>query len=425
MRLLVNLGIDPAKNWPDQLVKVQRLVRVVVELQVVRGEARVDQRKLPALGVPVGCLAAARAQREPVGKLVGRITAPTRILVAANLRGHPDPALVIDHRIMRIRGIIRRVGPEMLVAPVQGRTVGRREPRRDLRFVLAGRDSERKRAVLPRVHHHELPMTRIHGIDTPTGVHRRMLLIGRDLIVHEGVVIAHVPQRHDDVAFDPLGTGRSGGYFAFGDALGPVGVDLQRGILALRGEHAIHRVTANARAQTPLPGFLRRLQLGLRRAHVVDIPRLGIAELMAEVAARLELIDPVILVRHGDAQPVALWPGARELVLGGRRQQRQPVVGRIDLGSLLLGFRRGHLQGDLAGAGFSVNGARIHQTVPTNPDLVVGSGQFGQHKPAAVIGDDDLNEVGGEILGFGDDPHASFGTLLSLNDTGDVTRRVG
>src|SRR4030095_1341207 len=47
LRLVVDLRIDPADDRPRQLVEVHRLIRIVVELQVMRGVAGVDEHELP------------------------------------------------------------------------------------------------------------------------------------------------------------------------------------------------------------------------------------------------------------------------------------------------------------------------------------------------------------------------------------------
>ena len=49
-----------------------------------------------------------------------------------------------------------------------------------------------------------------------------MILVGRNLVVHERVIIPYVPQRYDYVALHPFRTLRSGRHFTFSDAIGPV-----------------------------------------------------------------------------------------------------------------------------------------------------------------------------------------------------------
>ena len=74
-----------------------------------------------------------------------------------------------------------------------------------------------------RIHDDELAVAGADRVDAPAGVHRGMVLVGRDLIVHEGMVVAHVPQRHDEIALDAFRPRRRRRHVALGDALGPVG----------------------------------------------------------------------------------------------------------------------------------------------------------------------------------------------------------
>src|ERR1019366_5168687 len=97
VRLVVDLRVDPAEDGAGQLVEVDGFIRVVVELDVVGGEAGVDQGELLSFGIPEGSLAAAGLEREPRGVLVVGIAAPGWIGIGANLGGHPDAALAVDH----------------------------------------------------------------------------------------------------------------------------------------------------------------------------------------------------------------------------------------------------------------------------------------------------------------------------------------
>ena len=129
--LVVHLGVDPAEDGAGQLVEIQGLVRIVVELQMMRGKTRIDQRELARFRVEVGGLPPAVAEREPIGEFVARIAAPCRILVAADLRRHPNTALAVEHGIVRIGGIVGRVRPQMFHAPEHRGAIGSREARRD------------------------------------------------------------------------------------------------------------------------------------------------------------------------------------------------------------------------------------------------------------------------------------------------------
>ena len=129
-----------------QLVEVDGLVRVVVELQVMRRVAGVDEHELLRLRIEERRLPAAVAQREPRGELVRRVVAPARVGVGANLRRHPHAALAVEHRVVRIGRVVRRVGPEMRVAPPQRRAIRPRETRRHLGARRASRESRSRRS---------------------------------------------------------------------------------------------------------------------------------------------------------------------------------------------------------------------------------------------------------------------------------------
>ena len=207
------------------------------------------------------------------------------------------------------------------------------------------------RRVLVRIQHHELAVAGRDRIDAAVGVHGRMVLVGRGFVVHERMVVAHVPQGHDEVALDALRARRRRRHFALGDAFGPVGVGLERSLLALVVEHAVHRGAAHAGAEPPFPGLRMRLELRLRLQDVVDVARLGVAELMAEVAVGFDRVDPMVLGQHVRAEPVALRARAGKLLCGRRLEQRQPVVARIDLRRFLRSFgeRRGQRHRVVAG----------------------------------------------------------------------------
>jgi len=83
---VVHLRVYPAEHGAGQLVEIQRLVGIVVELQMVRGKTRIDQSELARLRVEERSFAARCCGVEPGGEFVVRIVAPCRILIAADLR---------------------------------------------------------------------------------------------------------------------------------------------------------------------------------------------------------------------------------------------------------------------------------------------------------------------------------------------------
>src|SRR5205814_21057 len=120
---------------PAQFVEIQRLVGIVIELQMVSAVAGFNELPLLRLRIVVRGLAAAAIQWEPIGGFISkaRVAAPGRSLVAANLRRCPYASFAVEHRVMRIRRIVRRIGPKMFVTPPQRRRLRRRETRWNFR----------------------------------------------------------------------------------------------------------------------------------------------------------------------------------------------------------------------------------------------------------------------------------------------------
>ena len=424
--LVVNLRIDPAENGTAQFVEIHGLIRIGVELQVMRGVAGFDQLELLGLRVVVGCLPAAALQRVPCGVLVARIAAPARLRVAANLRGQPYAALAVEHRIVRIRRIVGRIGPQMLVAPEKGRTVRRGEARRDFVLGLARGDVDGIRAVVGLIQNHQLAVARVHRIVRPAAIDLRMMLIGRDLIVHEGMIVADIPLGRHDVALDSRGARRHRRHGPVLDVVGPVRERLQVCVFAHLGHGGVHVGPANADAQPPLPGFRTGLELGLGRENVGQVARQRITKLMAEIATLLQLIDPVVLVRHAHPKAVAIRvvvgfftrPGKE--VLGRRSQQRQPVIARINLRGFLGSLRGLDFQRQGGGGGFRIDRSGIQDSIPSDENLVIDRRQIGQHVAALIVGHDGLDHLGLEIVGLRNHPHAGFGTFFTPDGATDV-----
>src|SRR5690606_10854258 len=96
----------------------ERVVRVLGELQVMRREAGVDERVFAALGLVNGEVPARALGREELrGRVIGAGLAERRLILRrADRSGVPDPALVVEHRIVGVRAAV----PDRLVAPVRG-----------------------------------------------------------------------------------------------------------------------------------------------------------------------------------------------------------------------------------------------------------------------------------------------------------------
>ena len=139
-----------------------------------------------------------------------------------------------------------------------------------------------------------------------------MVLVGRNLVVHEGVIIPDVPQRYDNVALHPLRTLRSGRHFSLSDAIGPVREHFQRGIVAHGVQCRIHGIAPNAAVEPAIPGIERRLDVRLHFVHIIERARQPVPELMTEIAAGFQRVDPVILREHAGAHTIALSARARK-----------------------------------------------------------------------------------------------------------------
>src|SRR5262245_8296560 len=111
--------------------------------------------------------------------------------------------------------------------------------------------------------------------------------------MHEGMVGAPIPLRDDNVALNSRRTRRL--YlrrFAFGNPVCPIREHLQRiGSVQTRCGSA-HTATANTRLQTIVPSLDGGLQFGFCLEDVIECAGDRVAELMAEVAARLERMHP-------------------------------------------------------------------------------------------------------------------------------------
>src|SRR5262245_11427478 len=125
---------------------------------MVSSVASLDQLPLLSLRIVVRRLAATAIQRKPVSRLVAHssVSAPRRRLVAAKLGRGPYAAFAVQHRVVRIGWIVRRIRPEMFVAPEKRRSLRSREARRNLGLIFARGNVDRIRAVLSRIHHDQL-----------------------------------------------------------------------------------------------------------------------------------------------------------------------------------------------------------------------------------------------------------------------------
>ena len=300
---------------------------------MVRLEAGADQRDLAGLGLDHRQVPRRGLQREHLGRrMVRALLAEVRIRRRADARGEPDPALLVVHRVVRAGLAV----PDRLLAPV-----GRRRHRIVLvrrRLRIAHRHLERRGLVIDRIEHrNEVGAVLDRAVDQAVGVERRLALVGRGDVVQVVLGIGKIPLGDDDVALAALRARRpGGGQFARGDAVGPVGEELERALgvdAADRGRHVVHGLAGQ---DAPRPGVLR--------LHVGEHRRDGAGRLVAERVAA------VAAVGLGDVEPfgLALHVADREFALRRRLEHRVPVDRRIDFGGRLRGRRRRGEVDDLA-----------------------------------------------------------------------------
>ena len=154
----------------------------------------------PVFRVVVRRVTTAGLHRPVAGEPVGRaLLAPARVRPVAHLRGHPDAALGVHHRVVRVGGVLVAVRtaapPQQLLAPVVGRIdLHLREAGLHAVLILRpNRDLDLDGAVVVRVHDGQRAMPGRHAVDRAGGVDRGVALVGRDLVVDEGGVDAPVP----------------------------------------------------------------------------------------------------------------------------------------------------------------------------------------------------------------------------------------
>ena len=150
-------------------------------------------------------------------------------------------------------------------------------------------------------------------------------------------------------------------------------------------------------------------------------------------------------VNAGVERTKALWnfPGrqvaylvAREALLGlqdhvligqisfGDSEEAKPVICRIHLRGRASVRCDNRLEIEVLPR-FGRDACRIHQAVATHEHLVVHLWQFRQDVASLTVGDHNLGELRRQLHGFGDHPHACFGTVRACNDSLNVIGSAG
>ena len=414
--LFVDLDVEPADDRTDR-AEIQALALLETELQVVGVEAGVDELDVLRRRIVVGDV-----PRRPVQRVVLRVgvvralAAPRGVAGTANLVGHPHPSLPVHHGVVRIAGVV----PDEIVAPVDRRLqvlpvdVG---PEVALAGRVAHRQDHLPRLVGAGVDPHQLVVGELDAVDGAAGIDPGVALVGRDLVVDVPGLAAPLPQGQHDVALASLRARRRRGHLAGPDAVGPVGVHRDRALRPEAAQPAVHQGAPLPCLHPMRPGRLR----GVEVAGVQDLAGRLVPELVAELAALLQAVDPGCLVSHARRDAVAGVAGAGKLVFGRDLHQRVPVVGGIDLGRLA-GVRGGYrveVQRVARAAGDPLG---VPQAVPAHPDLVAGVGQVRQHVLPVVIGHHDLAELRVEVVGLGDHPDPRLGPVRAPDHAADVVR---
>ena len=296
---------------------------------------------------------------------------------------------------------------------MQDREIGRAR-----RVGIAHRHVDRRRGVLHRIEHRQILRAFLgRAIERTVGVDGRIASVGADRIVQIGLRVRPVPQRHDEVALDPLRALRRGRrHGAGGNPVGPVGEQFQRALGVEPADVVDHVGRRLTRLDACLPGLDRAGELAQLR---LDRAGRGIAQLMAgEAAIGLDDVEPLSLGFQGFRHAVAVGAGPREIARRRHCEHRIPVERRIIL-RRRLGVRRGHrLQiDDLARRALDLGG--VDERIAAHPDIVGRGRQFGDDIAAALIGHDDLGEFGRQPGRLGDDPGAGFGSLRPGHDAAD------
>ncbi len=165
------------------------------------------------------------------------------------------------------------------------------------------------------------------SVDGAVGVHGRIALVGRDVVVQIDLRIGPVPHRDDDVPLPALRTRRSGRrQLSVGDAVGPVRVHRQRALAA----NLVEAGSSSRRPPgRPESGDPTRLSSPSRLTEdaLGNLARGLVAHLMtAGAAVRVDdLANPFALALDAGRNTVPARPRAREIALGRHLQQREPV----------------------------------------------------------------------------------------------------
>src|SRR6266849_3432823 len=179
--LIKDPSVEPAESLPARSAKEKRVVLVEAELEMVRVKAGIDGSEFLRLGIVDGGVLARCCQWKIFGKWRIRSgLAEIRILGRADVRGHPNSALLIHHWIVRSPHAV----PQDLI-PVEWR--GNRDllwPRRPHGGPVGdGRNPDGARGILNGIDPQEIIIVEVGAVNGAVGVYCRVALVGADLVM--------------------------------------------------------------------------------------------------------------------------------------------------------------------------------------------------------------------------------------------------
>ena len=286
------------------------------------------------------------------------------------------------------------------------------------RFRIEDRNSRLFRGVLQRIEREEPVVAPVDAVDGAVGVGRWIPLVGGELIVRECRRAAPVPHRQDEIPLETLWPRRRRGDIPRGDAIGPVREHLQPARAPEHAHRRAHPCAILPDLHAVIPGRHAGRKSPERRG---KFTRRFVAQLVADVAVRFDLVNPVMLRGHFGTDAVSGRPRAREVLLGRNVDERVPVVRRVDLRGCA-GIGRRHRGECEPPARCRADWRGIDEAIASHPDLVCGasSREIGQQVPALIVRDDDLPELGGRVGGLRNHPDAGLRAASAPDRSGDI-----
>ena len=194
----------------------------------------------------------AALQREQLRRRMRRsFLAECRILRRPHRGSEPQAALLVEHRVVDVV----LAGPDRFFAVVRRRRGHLRRGRR--RIGIANGQRNLADGVGLRIEHRHVVRAELErAIEQAVRVEGGIAAIGRHHVVQVRLRIGPVPHRDHDVALEALRPRRRRRHLAAVDAIGPVGEQQQRALLAEIVEAVDHLAAGLARREPPLPRML-------------------------------------------------------------------------------------------------------------------------------------------------------------------------